>query len=67
VILVFYCLNIVILRIKTIKKKVNSLWQKFEPKKIDSLVKSGKIVFVDIAADWCITCKYSRPLSKLMI
>jgi suppressor for copper-sensitivity B len=47
---------------KNYQEKVNSLWQKFEPEKIDSLVKSGKIVFVDITADWCITCKYNKYL-----
>ena len=40
--------------------KVTNLWQKFEPDKIDSLVKEGKIVFVDIGADWCVTCKYNK-------
>ena len=24
------------------------------------LVNNGKIVFVDITADWCVTCKYNR-------
>ena len=47
---------------KEYQTKINSLWQKFEPEKIDSLIKSGKIVFVDITADWCITCKYNKYL-----
>ncbi len=47
---------------KKYQTKINSLWQKFEPQKIDSLIKSGKIVFVDITADWCITCKYNKYL-----
>lgn len=47
---------------KEYQAKVNNLWQKFEPEKIDLLVKSGKIVFVDITADWCITCKYNKYL-----
>lgn len=40
--------------------KIDNLWQKFEPEKIDSLVNSGKIVFIDITADWCLTCKYNK-------
>ena len=47
---------------KEYQAKVNNLWQKFEPEKIDLLVKSGKVVFVDITADWCITCKYNKYL-----
>jgi suppressor for copper-sensitivity B len=42
------------------QETVSHLWQKFEPDKIDELVRSGKIVFVDITADWCVTCKYNK-------
>lgn len=31
-------------------------WQPFEPEKIDGYVAEGKTVFLDITADWCITC-----------
>lgn len=31
-------------------------WQAFEPEKIARYVEEGKVVFVDITADWCITC-----------
>ena len=47
---------------KEYQAKVNNLWQNFEPQKIDLLIKSGKVVFVDITADWCITCKYNKYL-----
>jgi suppressor for copper-sensitivity B len=40
--------------------KIDHLWQEFDYEKIDSLVKNGKIVFVDITADWCVTCKYNK-------
>ncbi len=42
------------------QKKFDNLWQEFDPDKIDSLIKDGKIVFVDITANWCITCKYNK-------
>jgi suppressor for copper-sensitivity B len=35
-------------------------WQKFDPNAIDALVKDGKTVFVDISADWCLTCKVNE-------
>ncbi len=37
-------------------------WQYFEPEKIPALVLQGKIVFVDITADWCLTCKVNKKL-----
>ena len=37
-------------------------WQKFDPDKVPGLVASGKIVFVDVTADWCITCKANKTL-----
>ena len=37
-------------------------WQKFNPEIIPELVKSGKTVFVDITAEWCITCKVNKAI-----
>ncbi len=37
-------------------------WQPFEPDRIAGLVAQGKIVFVDITADWCITCRVNKAL-----
>jgi suppressor for copper-sensitivity B len=35
-------------------------WQTFDPTAIDRLVREGKTVFVDITADWCLTCKVNE-------
>ena len=32
-------------------------WQAFAPGEIPKLVAEGKTVFVDVTADWCLTCK----------
>lgn len=32
-------------------------WGPFEPDAIATQVKAGQVVFVDVTADWCITCK----------
>jgi thiol:disulfide interchange protein len=35
-------------------------WVPFEEEKIDSWVASGKAVFVDVTAEWCLTCKVNE-------
>jgi suppressor for copper-sensitivity B len=39
---------------------VDDIWHNFEPEKIPELVKQGKIVVVDITANWCMTCKINK-------
>nr|WP_243641822.1 protein-disulfide reductase DsbD domain-containing protein [Vibrio sinensis] len=35
-------------------------WQKLQTEKIVPLTEQGKTVFVDVTADWCITCKANK-------
>lgn len=35
-------------------------WTPFDPAAIPALVAEGKTVFVDVTADWCITCKVNK-------
>ncbi|MDA8231132.1 MAG: protein-disulfide reductase DsbD family protein [Magnetospirillum sp.] len=35
-------------------------WIAFDPGTIDRYVASGKLVFVDVTAEWCITCKVNK-------
>ena len=37
-------------------------WQPFTPEKIRNLIDTRKTVFIDITADWCITCKVNKVL-----
>jgi suppressor for copper-sensitivity B len=37
-------------------------WQAFDQVAIPDLVASGKTVFVDVTADWCLTCKANKTL-----
>lgn len=39
---------------------IEMMWQNFDENKIQTLVKSGKVVLVDVTADWCITCKFNK-------
>lgn len=36
------------------------VWKPFDESKIESYVKDGKVVIVDVTADWCITCKVNK-------
>ncbi len=40
--------------------KSDSLWKPLKVEKIDDYVKSGKIVIIDVTADWCLTCKFNK-------
>ncbi len=38
----------------------DSVWIPFDEQAIPGLVASGKVVFVDVTADWCITCQFNK-------
>ena len=37
-------------------------WAKFDPVALANLVRDGHVVFVDVTADWCLTCKVNKSL-----
>lgn len=37
-------------------------WAAFDRKEIAQLVSRGEVVFVDVTADWCLTCKANKAL-----
>ncbi len=37
-------------------------WQRFEQAEIGKLVAEGRTVFVDVTADWCVTCIVNKKL-----
>ncbi len=41
-------------------KKHQSEWVKFEEDKIQNYVGQGRVVLVDVTADWCLTCKFNK-------
>ena len=38
------------------------MWRAFDPGAIGGLVRDGHVVFVDVTADWCLTCKVNERL-----
>jgi suppressor for copper-sensitivity B len=40
----------------------DSIWRPFDPAAIPLFVADGKVVFVDVTAEWCITCQVNKKL-----
>ncbi len=40
----------------------DGIWRDFDPATIAALVRDGNVVFVDVTADWCLTCKVNERL-----
>jgi suppressor for copper-sensitivity B len=40
----------------------DALWRPFDARALGPLVQGGQIVFVDVTADWCLTCKVNERL-----
>lgn len=38
----------------------SSQWQLFDESRIETAINNGKVVFVDITADWCLNCKFNK-------
>jgi suppressor for copper-sensitivity B len=45
---------------KTSTADQHNLWQPFEPTRIAAYVKANKVVFVNVTADWCLTCQINK-------
>ncbi len=41
---------------------IEGAWTAFDSGAIDGLVADGRVVFVDVTADWCITCEANKRL-----
>lgn len=43
-------------------QRVEGIWIPFNDKQVEKLVNQGELVFVNVTADWCITCKVNERL-----
>ena len=44
----------------TSKQNISDNWEEFETYKINEYLDQGYNIFVDVTADWCITCKVNK-------
>ncbi|MGB0670039.1 MAG: protein-disulfide reductase DsbD family protein, partial [Rhodospirillales bacterium] len=44
------------------KASSDFVWAPFDPDRIDDLVAAGKVVYVDVTADWCVTCIVNKKV-----
>ena len=47
-------------RINTASSGDKIVWQEFSPHLIPKMVKNGNLIFVDVTADWCLTCQINK-------
>lgn len=47
---------------KAAERNLSQNWTEFNQSDIPRLVSQGKTVFVDVTADWCLTCKVNKGL-----
>ncbi|MDA9231496.1 thioredoxin family protein [Rickettsiales bacterium] len=57
----FYSPNITA-KYSQITSKYDELWVNFDKDQIMDYVNSGKVVIIDITADWCLTCKANKKI-----
>ncbi|MCK5546997.1 MAG: thioredoxin family protein, partial [Rhodospirillaceae bacterium] len=48
---------------ETDTSELSGIWQPFDRAAIPALVRNGKTVFVDVTAEWCITCQINKAIS----
>ncbi len=51
------------LKVGDFKERENGLWEPYSPNKLEQLRAEGTPVFVDLTADWCITCKFNERVA----
>ena len=42
------------------KEQNNKIWLKYEKNILQDMIEKNNIVFVDVTADWCVTCKINK-------
>ncbi len=53
---------------ESFEKSHEDKWVNFDEQKIPEYISAGKVVYVDVTADWCLTCKFNkiRVINQMM-
>ena len=51
--------------VETSSSPTSTAWRTFDKGELQRLVASGKTVFVDVTADWCLTCQVNKSWSSI--
>lgn len=54
--------SITSVRVKQIETRLTSIWRPFTLNELHNQQNLGRVIFVDITADWCVTCKVNKYL-----
>jgi len=60
ILLIIICSFALPSNLRDYQRAQEALWQDFDESKISQYVADGKIVIVDITADWCLSCKFNK-------
>ncbi|MDA0938706.1 MAG: thioredoxin family protein [Proteobacteria bacterium] len=60
IMLAFYLPNKFEMQDQEADQMLSMYWEKFDEVKLHEYISKGNIIFLDITADWCITCKYNK-------
>lgn len=52
--------SVLVMQLSAAPPKAEAAWRVFDEEKIAPLVAEGKIVLVDVTADWCLTCQVNK-------
>ena len=64
-ILLLFSINLVVKYDSSVKEEeiiINDKWKVFEPQYIEREIAKNNLVFVEVTADWCATCKLNKIL-----
>ncbi|MCM0018549.1 MAG: thioredoxin family protein [Tagaea sp.] len=45
-----------------VRREADVAWVRFERDAIDVAVRQGRVVFVDVTADWCVSCQFNKRM-----
>lgn len=58
--LLFFAIPVIFDNASNSKSDFSLMWENFDKENLTKHINDDKIVFIDITADWCLTCKFNK-------